>query len=201
MGTGSCDFIFNCGYTKPLALATVDDKEDIVCTVWLHFVLFQPHAELAQLRKGLYSTLQFDILAITHSNEVRAILAASTLFDVSAKFIKESFVVNYSPNGSNNRTKEEAIMYFWSEYISECEEGRVVSVQDILKFFTGSAKMPATGFDGTPKIYFCEADRLPSGSTCDLSITFPRLMGLLEYDQFKTKMDEYIHGSYGYGNV
>lgn len=182
-------------------MATIDDKEGIVRTVWLHFVLFQPHAELAQLRKGLYNTLQFDILAITYPNEVKAILAASALFDVTAKFIKDSFVVNYSPNGSNNRTKEEAIVYFWSEYISECGEGSIVSVQEVLKFFTASAKMPATGFDGTPKINFCEADRLPSASTCDLSITFPRSMGLLEYDQFKTKMDNCIHGSHGFGNV
>ena len=46
-------------------------------------------------------------------------------------------------------------------------------MKEILKFFTGSSKIPATGFDGTPKIYFCNEDRLPSVSTCDLSITFP----------------------------
>lgn len=163
--------------------------------------MFQPHAELAQLRKGLYNTLQFEVLAISYPNEVKAILASSTLFDVTAKYIRDSFVVDYSPNGSNKRTKEEAIMYFWSEYISECEEGSIVSLQDILKFFSASAKMPATGFDRTPKINFCEADRLPSASTCDLSIIFSRLMGLLQYDQFKTKMDDCIHGSYGFGNV
>ena len=63
LGTGSYEFVFDCGYTKPLTQATVDDKKDIVHTVWLHFGLFQPHAELAQLRNGLYQTLQFEGLA------------------------------------------------------------------------------------------------------------------------------------------
>ena len=48
------------------------------------------------------------------------------------------------------RTKEEVVVYFWFEYISECAEGGDVSVKEILKFFTGSSKIPATGFDGTP---------------------------------------------------
>ena len=37
------------------------------------------------------------------------------------------------------RTKEEAVVYFWFEYISECAEGGDVSVKEILKFFTGSS--------------------------------------------------------------
>ena len=167
--------------------------------MWLHYVLFLPHAELAQLRKGLYETLQFEGLVIGHPGEVWNVLAASTLFDVTPKYLKDAFAVNYSPNGSNWRTKEEAIIYFWFEYITECAGGGDdVSMQEI---FSGSSKMPAEGFDGTPKIHFCEDDRLPTVSTCDLSITFPRSMGLLEYEQFKTKMTMCILGSYGYGNV
>ena len=99
------------------------------------------------------------------------------------------------------RTKEEAVVYFWFEYISECAEGGDVSVKEILMFLTGSSKIPATGFDGTPKIYFCNEDHLPSVSTCDLSITFLRSMGLLPYQDFKVKMSEYILGSYGFGNA
>lgn len=149
----------------------------------------------------MYQTLQFEVLLVKYSREMWGILAASTLFDITAKILIDSFVVHYSPAGSNMRTKEEAIVYFWSEYVTECGEGGDVSVREVLKFFSGSSKMPATGFNGTPKIFFCNEERLPSVSTCDLSITFPRSMGLLSYEDFKTKMSDCILGSYGFGNV
>lgn len=91
-------------------------------------------------------TLQFELLVIQYPDELKGILA---LFDVTPKYLRDSFVVHFSPNGSNRRTKEEAVVYFWFEYISECADGGIVSVQEILKFFSGSSKMPATGFDGT----------------------------------------------------
>ncbi len=34
-----------------------------------------------------------------------------------------------------------------------------------------------------------DEERLLTVSTCALSITFPRSMGLLEYEEFKEKMD------------
>lgn len=201
LGMESFNFLSSCGYTKPTAFTSMDDKEDIVRTVWLHFVLFHPHAELAQLRKGLYNTLQFEVLAIQYSKEIRSLLAASTLFDVTPQYLCDAFVVQYSPNGSNKRTKEEAIVYFWFEYVSDCAEGGDVSLQEILKFLSGSSKIPATGFDTMPKIRFCDDDRLPMVCTCDLTITFPLSMGLLQYENFKNKMNYCILGSYGFGTV
>ena len=68
-------------------------------------------------------------------------------------------------------------------------------------FFTGLSKVPATGFDCVPKIKFIDGNRLPTASTCELSITFPREMASLTVDEFKEKMDFCIHGSHGYGVV
>ena len=120
------------------------------------------------------------------------------MFDVTPKYLCDSFAVQYSDNGSNNRTKEEAIVFYWYEYVSECDN---VSVGDILKFLSGSSRIPATGFDTTPKIRFTDEDRLPTVSTCDMSITFPRKMGLLNFEEFKSKLDFCILGSYGFGVV
>lgn len=64
-----------------------------------------------------------------------------------------------------------------------------VTVSHILKFFSGSARIPAAGFDRVPKIYFTNDNRLLWSSTCDLSITFPRSMGLLTEEEFKEKCD------------
>ena len=191
-------FWFNCGYTKPTTLVSLADKEDLVRSVWLHFVLSHPHPELQQLQKCLNQTLQFNILVCMHPKEVWGVLAASTVFDVTPQYLCDEVAVQYSDNGSNKRTKEEAIIFFWYEYVSECANGGDVTLQEILKFMTGSSSIPATGFENIPSICFTDDDRLPTVSTSAMSITFSRTMGLLSYEEFKTKMDFYILGSYGF---
>lgn len=115
------DFRFACGYTKPTQQIELSDKKEFIRSIWLHHVLFGPHAELEQLRKGFQETLQVQLLVCIHGDEVRALLASSTLFDVTVKYLQDSFVIQYSDNGSNDRTKEEAVMLFWFEYISNCK--------------------------------------------------------------------------------
>lgn len=108
------NFRFHCGYTKPTTIVSLADREELVRSVWLHFVLFQPHAELQQLQKGMYRTLQFELLACMHPKEVWGLLAASTAFDVTPQYICDEVVVHYSDNGSNKRTMEEAIVFYWN---------------------------------------------------------------------------------------
>ena len=55
-----------------------------------------------------------------YSDDVWWLLASSSAFNVGVEHLSDAFAVTYSDNGSNNRTKEEAIVYFWYEYISEC---------------------------------------------------------------------------------
>ena len=54
-----------------------------------------------------------------------------------------------------------------------------MSLESILQFFSGASKLPATGFDETPKITFTSENVLPYTSTCALKVTFPRSLGLL----------------------
>lgn len=80
-------------------------------------------------------------------------------------------------------------------------DGRCVSLGNILQFFSGANKLPATGFDESPKIAFTSENRLPSTSTCALKITFPRSLGLLTYTEFEEKMDFCIRDSFGFGSA
>jgi hypothetical protein len=80
-------------------------------------------------------------------------------------------------------------------------EGRCVTLQNILQFFTGASRVPGTGFDETPKISFMSKECFPEGSTCSLTIKFPLSMGCLGYEDFEAKMDYAILGSYGFGTV
>ena len=46
-----------------------------------------------------------------------------------------------------------------------------------------------------------DVDQLPWASKCDLSITFPRNMGLLTEEEFRQKMDMCILGSFEFCTV
>ena len=117
------DFRFNCGYTKPATNIVIDDKDPFIKAIWLHYAYFLPHAELQQLQKGFRETLQMELLVCLHPDEIRALLVASSLYDVKASFFHDHFIVQYSEQGSNGRTAEEAVMLNWAEYINECASG------------------------------------------------------------------------------
>ena len=87
----------------------------------------------------------------------------------------------------------------WYDYITESAERNDIDIGEILKFLTGSSKIPATGFDSIPKIGFTDRDYLPVVSTCDIMITFPRNMGMLDIDAFKEKIDFCILESHDFG--
>ena len=76
-------------------------------------------------------------------------------------------------------------------------DGRCVSLENILQFFSGASKLPATGFDET-KISFTSEDVLPYTSACALKIMFPRSLGVLSYDDFEGKMDFCVCCSFGF---
>ena len=76
MLTDGYGFRYQYGYAKA---SYIDDPDCIVRAVWLHYVLYHPHAELEQLRRGLYSTLQFKHLIQSHPKELWGLLATSTV--------------------------------------------------------------------------------------------------------------------------
>lgn len=196
LGEEIFNYRFSCGYHKPTIQITLGDRDDFIRSVWMHHVMFQPHAELEQLRKGINETLQFQQLLNLHPKEMWILFAATPAFSVTPQYLCDSFVITYSDNGSNRRTKEEAIVMYWNEYIIEH-----VNVGEVLKFLTGSSRISPMGFENIPTIYFMDDEHFPVVSTCGISITFPRSMGLLQYENFKERMDYCIHNSYGFGSV
>ena len=199
LSTEAYDFRFDCGYNKSTASMSLTDGKEMVHCIWLHHVLFQCHAALDQFRKGLCETLELGHLLITYPEEVWGLLATSTAFDVTADYLCDAFAIQYSDNGCNNRTKEEAIIFMWYDYITDCTERNDIGLADILKFISGSAKIPAIGLCCIPKIRFTDNDCLPFVSTCDIAITFPRKMGSMTVEYFKEYMDFCIQGSHGFG--
>ena len=114
------EFVYDCGYTKPTFRLELSDRELLVRSVWLHYIYFLPHAELVQLKKGLCETLELDTLISLHPHEIRSCLVASKHFDITSDYLLEAFAIQYSEQGSNKRTTEEAIILHWTDYIMEC---------------------------------------------------------------------------------
>ena len=92
------DFRFDCGHTKATRSMTTDDIDMLVNCIWLHYTFFKPHVEL---RKGFRETLQMELLICLHPDEVKSVLYASSLFDVTPEFLLDSFVTHYSDNGTD----------------------------------------------------------------------------------------------------
>ncbi len=115
---------FQYGYQKPTCAVVMSDKTEILKTIWLHFVFFNPHADLEQLRNGFRYTLEMEDLCIYHPNEVYSTLVPSGIFDITTGQLIDLYVAEYSENGSNDRTKEEAVMLHLNDYIMECEGER-----------------------------------------------------------------------------
>ena len=61
-----------------------------------------------------------ELLICLYPDEVRSLLCACSVFNVTAAFLLDSFVTHYSENGTNKRTLEEAVMLNWSEYVTDC---------------------------------------------------------------------------------
>ena len=64
-----------------------------------------------------------DILLATHGKNIHSLLAATNAYDPTPGFFIEEMIIHYSPDGSNNRTMEEAIILHWADFIASCQQG------------------------------------------------------------------------------
>lgn len=72
-------------------------------------------------QQGLKDTLQLDLLFTLYPQDMWSFFASTNAYDVTADYLLDSFLIQYSDQGSNNRAPEESIVYMWSQYITECE--------------------------------------------------------------------------------
>lgn len=125
---------FECGFHKPTSQLELSDRNELLKTIWLHYSFFVPLAEIQQLRNGLRETLQLELLVALYPDEMHSFFVGSSLFNVTATFLCDSFTIRYSEPGSNKRTLEEAIILNWTDYIMECN-GEALSLYTRLFHF------------------------------------------------------------------
>ena len=77
-------------------------------------------AELEQLRNGL-SCLNFDDLIKKYPGIIKAKVFTPPAIPLTANYIQDEFHPCFSPAGSTNHQKEEAIVMCWIQYLQHVE--------------------------------------------------------------------------------
>ncbi|XP_056099424.1 uncharacterized protein LOC130078001 isoform X3 [Rhinichthys klamathensis goyatoka] len=112
---------------------------------------------------------------------------------LQAKDLCSLFYVNFSPQGSNRRAKENQTICYWRDWLIDVEEGETdgVTLEMIMEFVTGASTVPPLGFPHRPEIEFLHQDRkiFPEANTCLIILRLPIHT---EYEMFKTYMTEGI---------
>ncbi|XP_067298642.1 uncharacterized protein [Pseudorasbora parva] len=112
---------------------------------------------------------------------------------LQAKDLCNLFYVNFSPQGSNRRAKENQTICYWRDWLIDVEEGETngVTLEMIMEFATGASTVPPLGFPHRPEIEFLHQDGkiFPEANTCLIILRLPIHT---EYEMFKTYMTEGI---------
>ncbi|XP_071111323.1 uncharacterized protein [Haliotis cracherodii] len=190
-------WILDSGVTKPICHLEVDDKEDLVRQLFKSHMFYRVHAEIQQFCLGLQDMafLQY----VTGSPETTESMFVDNDGPVTYRQLKSMYSADLSPSGSNNRSKEDDTLFAFEDYLRDCEnEDSTVTVPDVLRFWTGSERVPPIGFDNKLSITFVPDRRpapLPVARTCGLVL---ELMRGFEADKFAEKMTYAINHSGGF---
>lgn len=93
----------------------------------LHYSIGICLVELDQLRGG-FSCLKFDELLKNHPEIIKKVFMPQE-FEVTANYIQDTFMPNFSPLGTTNRHREEAIIMNWIQYLQHVEGTLTVLIE------------------------------------------------------------------------
>ena len=113
-------FRFDAGVTVPSTSLEIEQRDDIIRSLVMHYLVFSCKAELDQLKQGL-SELKILQLLHTYPTLFKPLFVAYGKPKLTANSLAAIFNVCWSPKGSNQREDEEAVIYGWMEYLQGIE--------------------------------------------------------------------------------
>eukprot|EP00794_Sanderia_malayensis_P013168 gene13168-14518_t len=134
-----------------------------------------------------------------------AMIMSNNKVKLTPEKFKTLYKVDFSPEGSNQRTLEDSAIYFFELFLADLDEGEIdgLSLQDLLVFISGADKNPPLGFATPLTIGFYDdiegQKRRPWASTCALMLYIQR-----QYDSpevFRSILVEALLGCQGFGQV
>ena len=100
---------------------TLEDRDALIRSIGLHFIIYSQKAELDDIKRGLDSVLEFGKLIRTHPMLFKPLFVASGQSKLRADFFLSLFETEYSQHGCNMREKEEEVMMNFNYYLQELE--------------------------------------------------------------------------------
>ena len=113
-------FPFDAGVCMPSSSVTLKNKREVAKSIAMHFAVFAIKAELDQLKKGLQCLRLLEVMH-TYPTLLKPLFLNSGEPSITADYILQLFHVQWSPQGSNQRELEEAVILGWHEYIHDTE--------------------------------------------------------------------------------
>ena len=113
-------FRFDAGVSMPSTSITIKDKEDIAMCIAKHFLVYVCKGELDQLKNGLKHLGVLDLL-LRHPKLLSPLLSVSRKPKLTSSDFLQIFDVQWSPQGSNRREDEEAVIFGWTKYVNDLE--------------------------------------------------------------------------------
>ena len=106
------DFRYDLGVALRVDSITIQDKESVISAIAKHFSVLEVKAELDQLLCGLSSTLSALDLLRSDPILMRPLLVKTNARPITADEAYDAFHIFYSPDGSNQKEKEETTIIF-----------------------------------------------------------------------------------------
>lgn len=174
---------FDAGFNK--ASVSFGDKEKLLQTIAYHYVIHNCHDEILQFKEGLSFGGVLDVL---QRFPLEAIITPEDFEGV--------FEANLSIQGSNLRVAEEEIFYNWENFITNVFRGKVsqtsttidddtyqgtestkvITLNDVIMFTTGSYHLPVMGLERKVAIEFeheLQEGKRVTANICGPILTFP----------------------------
>ena len=204
-----CDFRFEAGFTKPIV--TIDDKEDFLKCITLHYTVLVCLSEINQFVEGLKTCNLLSL--IQESPEMfRSVFQVSSA-KLTAEDLDNIFEPVFSPASSNRFAVEQNIIFNFNQYLEDVEQGKVISqlqgmpvtitLNQILEFVTGAYDVPAISFSPHPTIEFLhdeDSTRKMSANTCANVLKLP-VKGLCDEVKFAEEFTFCMLNSPGFGFI
>lgn len=113
-------FRFDAGVCVPAKSVTLEQKSVIVQSLIMHFLMHICKSELEQFKQGCSELGVLDLFC-SYPVLFKPLLTSIGKPKLTAKDISSMFKVQWSPQGSNQREAEEAVIFGWLEYLDGVE--------------------------------------------------------------------------------
>uniref|UniRef100_A0AAX7TXN6 PHD-type domain-containing protein n=1 Tax=Astatotilapia calliptera TaxID=8154 RepID=A0AAX7TXN6_ASTCA len=146
----SWEYLELAGCNRPIS--SLKEREALVEDLVSFTIITRMQLPLQRFREGLQTLGVFDQVQLFPSVFCGVFCEAGD--HLTAQKIGQLFTINFSEQEEKLK-RETPVVTFWRHFLLECEVGRSsISLQDLLRFATGSAKQQAVSAVSSPSISF-----------------------------------------------